>query len=32
MSSHLHIAYPLEREQDVVRYLQYLKDKSVSMK
>ena len=31
-SSHLHIAYPLEREQDVVRYLQYLKDKSISMK
>jgi aminoglycoside 6-adenylyltransferase len=31
-SSHLHIAYPLQREQDVVRYLQYLKDKSASMK
>jgi len=27
-SSHLHIAYPLQVEQDVVRYLQYLKDKS----
>ena len=27
-SSHLHIAYPLQVEQDVVKYLQYLKDKS----
>jgi len=27
-SSHLHIAYPLQVEQDVVRYLQYMKDKS----
>jgi aminoglycoside 6-adenylyltransferase len=27
-SAHLRIAYPLEVEQDVVRYLQYLKDKS----
>jgi aminoglycoside 6-adenylyltransferase len=27
-SSHLQIAYPLQVEQDVVRYLQYLKDKS----
>jgi aminoglycoside 6-adenylyltransferase len=27
-SSYLHIAYPLEREREVVRYLQYLKDKS----
>jgi len=26
-SSQLHIAYPLQVEQDVVRYLQYLKDK-----
>ena len=30
-SSYLCIAYPLEREQDVVRYMQYLKDRSVSM-
>ena len=28
-SSHLHVAYPLQVEQDVVRYLQYLKDKDV---
>ena len=27
-SSHLHVAYSLQVEQDVVRYLQYLKDKS----
>jgi aminoglycoside 6-adenylyltransferase len=27
-SSYLHIIYPLRVEQDVVRYLQYLKDKS----
>jgi len=31
-SSHLHIAYPLQVEQGVVAYLQYLKDKSASMK
>ena len=30
-SSYLHIAYPLQREQDVVRYMQYLKDKSANM-
>jgi aminoglycoside 6-adenylyltransferase len=31
-SSHLHIEYPLEHEQDVVRSVQYLKVKSVGMR
>jgi len=30
-STHLHIAYPLQREQDLVRYLQHLRSKSASM-
>ena len=31
-SSHLHIAYPLQSEQDIIRYLQCLRDGSVIMK